>query len=106
MTTNNHYCGIRIRHIQCVEETGADWTGSDEIAFGGVKIYGDFYSKTFYKEINSTTRFRLTTRHRFVLRDFKVYTHWRATEQRGDRHEFQEPTPKPPRRAQTTCQWA
>ena len=56
-------------------------------------------------EISSTTRFRITTRLRFVLRDFKVYTHRRTIEQRGDRHEIKDRT-QTPRLAQATRQWA
>jgi len=52
-----------------------------------------------------TTRFHITTRLQLLLRDFKVYTHGRAIEQRGVRHESKNETHNPPRRAQTACQW-
>jgi len=62
--------------------------------------------KRYDSIISITTRFRLTTRLRFVLRDFKVYTHERAIKQRGDRHESKNEMHHPPRRAQAACQWA
>jgi hypothetical protein len=50
-SNENHYIQLRIRYTRCYEETGIDWTGADEMAVGGVAIYHDFRTKSFYKKI-------------------------------------------------------
>src|SRR5581483_6871773 len=52
--------------------------------------------------LSITTRLHITTRFRFLQRDFKVYTHRRAINREGDRHESKNQTDPPPRRASAT----
>jgi len=55
-----------------------------------------------HAETSITTRLHITTRFRFLQRDFKVYTHRRAINREGDRHESKNQTDQPPRRASAT----
>ena len=62
-----------------------------------------FGSNNFVSLISTTTRLHITTRFRSLQRDFKVYTHRRAINGEGDRHEPENQTHQPSRLAQATC---
>ena len=59
----------------------------------------------FVEKPSITTRLHITTRFRSVLRDFRIYTHERGIQPRGDRHEPKIATNKAARLAQAASQW-
>jgi len=68
-------------------------------------IYQDTVKELSSFEVNITTRLHITTRFRSVLRDFRIYTHERGIQPRGDRHEPKIATNKAARLAQAASQW-
>ena len=92
---------VRVQEIPLAEQYGAFFGQIQGFRTRKVRHWSISWTDT-----SITTRLRITTRFRLLLRDFKVYTHGRAIDKEGDRHEPENQTHKALRRAQAACQRA